>query len=121
MELGLLVLRAVVGGLFIGHGSQKLFGWFGGAGPDGTGAFFESLGIRPGRAMARAAGFAELAGGLLFAAGLVTPLAAALLIAVMTCAIATVHRPNGVWVSNVALGLRRLRTPRATDTSLARA
>jgi putative oxidoreductase len=100
MELGLLVLRVVVGALFVGHGSQKLFGWFGGAGLDGTGGFFESLGLRPGRTLALAAGLAELAGGLLFAAGLMTPLAAALLIAVMTCAIAIVHWPNGLWVSN---------------------
>jgi putative oxidoreductase len=100
MELGLLVLRIVVGALLAGHGSQKLFGWFGGAGPDGTGSFFESLGLRPGRTMALAAGVAELAGGLLFAAGLMTPLAAALIIAVMASAIAVVHWPNGLWVSN---------------------
>jgi putative oxidoreductase len=99
MELGLLVLRIVVGALFIGHGSQKLFGWFGGSGPHATGGFFESLGLRPGRRLALAAGLAEMAGGLLFALGLLTPLAAALLIAVMSSAIATVHWPNGIWVS----------------------
>jgi putative oxidoreductase len=97
MEVGLLVLRVVVGALLAGHGAQKLFGWFGGAGPDGTGGMFESLGLRPGRAMALAAGLAELTGGMLFALGLLTPLAGALLIAVMLCAIATVHWPNGVW------------------------
>jgi putative oxidoreductase len=99
MELGLLVLRIVVGALFVGHGAQKLFGWFGGAGPDGTGGMFESLGLRPGRATAIAAGLAELTGGALFASGFMTPLAAGLLIAVMSTAIATVHWPNGVWVS----------------------
>jgi putative oxidoreductase len=100
MTLGLLVLRIVVGALFVGHGAQKLFGFFGGHGLDGTGAFFESLGLRPGRMMALAAGLAELTGGALFALGLLTPLAATLLIAVMVTAIATVHGRNGVWVTN---------------------
>jgi putative oxidoreductase len=100
MALGLLVLRIVVGALFVGHGAQKLFGFFGGHGLDGTGAFFESLGLRPGRMMALAAGLAELTGGALFALGLLTPLAATLLIAVMVTAIATVHGRNGVWVTN---------------------
>jgi putative oxidoreductase len=74
--------------------------FFGGHGLDGTGAFFESLGLRPGRMMALAAGLAELTGGALFALGLLTPLAATLLIAVMVTAIATVHGRNGVWVTN---------------------
>jgi putative oxidoreductase len=100
MELGLLVIRVVVGALLAGHGTQKLFGWFGGMGPEGTGAAFESLGLRPGRAMALAAGLAEVVGGVLFALGLVTPLAAALLIAVMRTAIATVHWRNGLWASD---------------------
>src|SRR3977135_497702 len=100
MTLGLLVLRIIVGALFVGHGAQKLFGFFGGHGLDGTGAFFESLGLRPGRMMALAAGLAELTGGALFALGLLTPLAATLLIAVMVAAIATVHGRNGVWVTN---------------------
>jgi putative oxidoreductase len=100
MTLGLLVLRIVVGALFIGHGAQKLFGFFSGHGLDGTGAFFESLGLRPGRMMALAAGLAEMTGGALFALGLLTPLAATLMIAVMVTAIATVHGRNGVWVTN---------------------
>lgn len=100
MSLGLLVLRVVIGALFIGHGAQKLFGFFGGHGPSGTGAFFESLGLRPGRAMALGAGMAELAGGALFALGLLTPLAAAMLIAVMAVAVATVHWSKGLWVSD---------------------
>jgi putative oxidoreductase len=97
MELGLLVLRAVVGLLFAGHGAQKLFGVFGGHGLQGTGAFMESLGLRPGRRNAALAGGAEVTGGALFALGLLTPLAAALLIAVMVVAIATVHGPKGPW------------------------
>lgn len=100
MEVGLLVLRVVVGALFFGHGAQKLFGWFGGHGPAGTAGFFESLGMKPGRTMAYAAGAAELVGGLLLALGLFVPAAAAGLIAVMLVAIWTVHRDKGVWISD---------------------
>jgi putative oxidoreductase len=100
MELGLLVLRLVTGALFVGHGAQKIFGRFGGAGLETTGDSFESLGLRPGRTMALAAGLAELSGGALLALGLATPLAAALLIAVMSTAIATVHWAHGVWMAD---------------------
>src|SRR4051794_10579841 len=100
MDIALLVLRAVVGLLFVGHGAQKLFGSFGGHGIAGTAGFFESLGMRPGRRHAIAAGAAELAGGALLALGLITPLAAALIIAVMTVAIITVHAKNGIWVTD---------------------
>jgi len=99
MNVALLVLRVVVGALFAGHGAQKLFGWFGGHGPDGTGKAFESLGIAHGRTMAILAGASELVGGVLFASGLVTPLGAALLSAVMIVAIWTVHRANGLWIT----------------------
>jgi putative oxidoreductase len=99
MNLALLVLRVVVGALFVGHGAQKLFGWFGGHGPDGTGAFFESTGMTRGRELALLAGMSELIGGLLFAFGLLTPLAAALLSAVMLAAIWKVHRGNGLWIT----------------------
>ena len=99
MNLALLVVRVVVGLLFIGHGAQKLFGWFGGAGPQGTGQFFDDVGMRPGRAMAIVAGCAELGGGVLFALGLLTPLGAALLSAVMLVAIWSVHRRNGLWAA----------------------
>jgi putative oxidoreductase len=100
MDLVLLVLRVVVGLLFIGHGTQKLFGWFGGHGLAGTGGFFENLGLRPGRAHAAAGGLAEAGGGALLALGLITPVGAAAIIAVMTVAIATVHFTKGVWVTN---------------------
>jgi putative oxidoreductase len=65
MRFGALIIRAVVGPLFIGHGTQKLFGWFGGHGVEGTGGFFEQLGLRPGKRHAVAAGAAETAGGAL--------------------------------------------------------
>jgi putative oxidoreductase len=100
MNIALLVLRIVVGALFVGHGAQKLVGWFGGAGLTGTGDFFESLGLGPGRTTALMAGAAELAGGLLLALGLLTPLAAALISATMLVAIASVHWRQGLWVTD---------------------
>ena len=99
MKLRLLVVRTVVGGLFVGHGTQKLFGWFGGHGVQGTGQFFESVGVRPGRRSAIAAGTAEAVGGALLIAGLFTPLAAATLSSVMIGAIRHVHGAKGPWVT----------------------
>jgi putative oxidoreductase len=98
MKLFVLVARLLLGGLFFGHGTQKLFGWFGGHGLEGTAGFFESLGLRPGRQHAIAAGASEVGGGALLAAGLATPAAAAAITGVMTTAIRTVHAPNGPWV-----------------------
>lgn len=97
MDLALLALRLTVGLLFAGHGAQKLFGAFGGSGIAETAAGFEQMGLRPGRLHATAAGCAELGGGLLFALGLLTPLAAVAIIAVMGTAILTVHARNGLW------------------------
>ena len=89
MDLGRLLLRLTIGGTFFVHGTQKLFGWFEGYGPDGTGQFFESLGLRPGRQNALAAGGTEAGCGALLALGLATPLAAAGLSAVMITALRT--------------------------------
>ncbi len=100
LDLGLLILRTVVGLLFVGHGAQKLFGWFGGAGLTGTAAWMEQLGLRPGRLWALAAGLAEFVGGALLALGLLAPVAAVLIVAVMATAIALVHARNGLWVQN---------------------
>jgi putative oxidoreductase len=99
MEVGLLVLRAVVGVIVAGHGAQKLFGWFNGGGVGGTAGMFASVELRPARMMAVGAGLAELTAGTLFAAGLLTPLAAALIIAVMGAAIVSVHWRSGLWMS----------------------
>jgi putative oxidoreductase len=100
VALGRLLLRLLIGGLFAGHGLQKLMGWCGGPGLEQTSGFFESLGLRPGRRHALAAGTAETAGGTLLALGVATPLAAASLIAVMATAVRKVHRQNGVWASD---------------------
>jgi len=97
VKLGLTFLRTVIGVLFFGHGTQKLFGWFGGHGPEVTGQFFEHLGLKPGIKHARAAGAAEAGGGALLALGFLTPAAAAALIGVMSTAIRTVHLKNGPW------------------------
>lgn len=97
MNPALLALRLIVGLLFAGHGAQKLFGAFKGAGLEGTAETFEKLRLRPARWHALAAGCAELGGGLLLAAGLLTPLATAALIAVMVTAVTTVHARNGLW------------------------
>ena len=97
--MGRFLMRVLVGGLFVGHGTQKLFGWFGGNGFEETAGGFESMGMRPGKRHAAAAGAAEAGGGLLLALGLATPLAAASVIGVMLTAIRKVHLPNGIWVT----------------------
>jgi putative oxidoreductase len=100
MKIGRLLLRMVVGGLFVGHGVQKLFGWFDGPGLDTTAQGFEHLGLRPGKPNAIAAGAAEAGGGALLAVGLETPFAASVLTATMLTAIHRVHAKNGPWSSN---------------------
>ena len=100
MNVGRLLLRLSVGGFFIGHGTQKLFGWFGGHGLDATAQAFESMGLRPGKRNAIAAGAAEAGGGALLALGLATPLAGAALTATMLTAIHKVHVKNGPWAAN---------------------
>jgi putative oxidoreductase len=96
MQLGRLLLRAALGGVFVVHGTQKLFGWFGGYGLDGTGQFFDSLGLRPGRRNALAAGVTETAGGILMAVGFATPAAASGLTAVMITALRTAIWKDGI-------------------------
>jgi putative oxidoreductase len=105
MGLGKLVLRATLGGYFFGHGMQKLAGWFGGGGPEGTGQFFEQVGLRPGRESALIAGAAEAGGGSLLALGLFTPAAVSMLTGVMTNAIRHVHWKNGLWNSDGGIEL----------------
>ncbi len=100
MKIGRLLLRLVTGGLFIGHGTQKLFGWFGGHGLDATADMFDHLGARPGRHNAILAGAAEAGGGALLVLGAGVPFAASAITATMLTAINRVHLKNGPWVTN---------------------
>jgi putative oxidoreductase len=99
MKLGRLAARTVIGTLFVGHGTQKLFGWFGGPGLEGTEQMMGALEMRPARANAVAAGVTETVGGTLLVAGAATPLAASSLIGTMFTAIRKVHQEKGVWAT----------------------
>jgi putative oxidoreductase len=90
----------VFGLLIAAHGTQKLFGWFGGYGLAGTAGFFEQLGFRPGRFFAATAATTELTAGLLVAVGLLGPVGPALILSVMLVAAVTVHWQHGVFASN---------------------
>lgn len=100
MDFALFVLRVVIGALFVGHGAQKLFGWFGGHGLEGTGGYLESLGYRPGRTHAALAGTTEFVSGLMLITGFLVPLAAAGIIGVMVNAIGSVHADQGLWAGD---------------------
>jgi putative oxidoreductase len=99
MGISTLALRATLGPLFVGHGTQKLFGWFGGHGLDATAGGFESMGMRPGKRHAIAGGASEAIGGALLTLGAFTPLGAAMITGVMTTAIRKVHADKGPWVT----------------------
>ena len=99
MNTGLLVLRLVIGLLLVGHGTQKLVGFFGGPGLAGAGGFFHSLGFRPGRPMAIVAGVSEAGAGLFLALGLFTPLASTAIIGTLMVA-GSVHWAKGLWGQN---------------------
>ncbi|WP_028547266.1 DoxX family protein [Paenibacillus taiwanensis] len=98
-DYGLLFIRVILGLTMMGHGAQKLFGWFGGHGLKGTGGWLESIGIRPGVLMAFIAGAGELLGGLLFGLGLFTWIGTLLIVGTMVVAIGSVHGKNGYWVT----------------------
>jgi putative oxidoreductase len=100
MKIFRTLLRVVIGALFVGHGTQKLFGLFGGGGLKATAEGFEQIGLRPGLPNAIAAGVAEAGGGALLAAGFLTPLGAASVIGSMLIAVHRVHLKNGPWVTN---------------------
>jgi putative oxidoreductase len=100
MELGILLIRVTVGLTLAAHGAQKLFGWFGGYGLDGTAGWLESVGFRPGRVHALMAGLVEIGGGLLLALGAATPLGAALVASVMIVAAVTAHVKNGFFITS---------------------
>ncbi len=97
---GITLLRVIAGLTFAAHGSQKLFGWFGGYGLEGVGQWMESIGITPGYLMAALAGSAEFFGGLALVIGLLVRPAAAVLVFTMVIAAATVHWANGFFITN---------------------
>ncbi len=100
MDAPMLILRVVVGLYLFGHGSQKLFGWFGGRGLKGTEGVMGTLGFRPPRFWAWTAALGETGGGLLLFVGLLNPAGPLLVIAVMLVAIFGAHWKNGIWNSN---------------------
>lgn len=97
VDIGILILRIALGGIFFAHGSQKIFGWFGGRGFSGHAGFIESLGLRPARLFAVVSALGEFLGGLGVIFGFLTPLAAAVIIGSMSVAIIKVHLPKGFW------------------------
>lgn len=97
---GITALRIIVGIIFMAHGSQKLFGLFGGYGLEGTGQYMESLGLTPGYLMALMSGSAEFFGGLALVIGLLARPAAVVLIVMLVIAILSVHIHNGLFMAN---------------------
>jgi putative oxidoreductase len=99
-NLAPLILRVPMGVIFSAHGAQKLFGWFGGYGLEGTGQFMASMGLNPGIVMAALAGSAEFFGGLALLLGILTRPAAAVLAFTMLVALVSVHLSNGLFMAN---------------------
>jgi putative oxidoreductase len=96
----LLIARVLLGWIFVAHGAQKVFGWFGGYGLKGTGGFYEGLGMKPGVFWAFVSGAGEMVGGALVLLGWLNPVGPALIVAVMIVAIFTVHISKGFWMTN---------------------
>src|SRR5437868_5697097 len=115
---GLLLARLVFGLVMAAHGAQKLFGWFGGYGIAGTGGFFESIGFRPGKLFAFAAGFGEFASGLLIALGLLGPIGPALMLSVMIVAAVSMHLKGGLFAMNNGIELPLLYATAAVALAL---
>lgn len=114
LEVGLLLLRLTVGSIILAHGAQKLFGWFGGSGIQGTTKMMERLHLNPPRPWAYVSALNEVVGGLLVAVGLLMPLGPIMIVANMLVAMVTVHGVNGFWNTqggyeyNVVLGAAAL-------------
>jgi putative oxidoreductase len=100
MDAGLVIARLVFGLLMAAHGTQKLFGWFGGYGLTAVSGYFESLGFRPGRFFALVASLTEVVGGLLVALGFLGPIGPALVLSVMIVAALSVHAQHGLFAAN---------------------
>lgn len=99
VNLALLVIRATLGLFMAGHGAQKLFGWFGGPGIEGSAGFMESLGLRPGKQWAIIGGASEFGGGILTLLGLLNPLGPLSVIGSMSMATTQVHWEAPIWVT----------------------
>lgn len=108
MNIALLIVRLIVGLAIARHGTEKLFGWFGGYGIAGTAGFFEQLGWRPGTLFVLGAAGAELGGGLLTVFGLGGPIGPALVVMVMLVAIFSVHISKGFAQANGGYELNTL-------------
>jgi putative oxidoreductase len=117
-DLGLLLIRVIFGLIFAAHGAQKLFGWFGGYGLAGTGGWMESMGFRPGKTFATAAGLGEFVGGLLFTLGFLGAVGPALMLSVMLVASITVHWKNGLFTTNNGVELPLLYATGAVGVAL---
>lgn len=100
IDVGLLALRLLVGGIFVGHGIVKFTERFGGLGVERASAVFEQIGYRPARPFLVAAGAVELVAGVAFLAGAATPLAAAALVGVMVNTIGSAKLGKGPWYFN---------------------
>ena len=98
MDTGMLLVRATIGLLLIGHGAQHSLGWFGGYGADGTGTWLEGFGFRHGRRFALLLGGGEIAVGALFGVGFLVPVAAAGIVAITLAAAMTDHAGKGLWI-----------------------
>jgi putative oxidoreductase len=99
LGIGLLIARVIVGLVMAAHGTQKLFGWFGGYGLNATGEFMTTIGFNQGRAFAAMASIVEITSGVLVALGFLGPVGPALMISVMLVAAITVHRKNGLFAA----------------------
>ena len=117
-DLGLLVLRLAVGGLLAGHGAQKLFGWFGGGGVEGTSGWLESMGFRPGKDWALLAGLSEFGGGTLTALGLLHPLGPIGTLGAMFVAAVKVHGGKPIWATEGGAELPVINMSAATALTL---
>ncbi len=118
MDTGLLLIRLVFGLVMAAHGSQKLFGWFGGYGIAGTGGFFETIGFRPGKLFATLAGLSEFGGGLLLALGFLGPIGPALVLSVMIVAAVTAHWGKGLFATSGGIEVPLLYASAASGLAL---
>lgn len=117
-DVALLIIRLALGFLLVGHGTQKLFGWFGGGGLEGTGQFFTMVGYPSGKTMALVAGLAETLGGLGLTLGLLTPLAGAAVLGTMLNAM-SVNSGGGFFMMDKDGGMELDILVAATATGLA--